>query len=144
MKKIPDIEIAKKMINLQQSATSRGFEFDLSFDTVKHLMTRTHCYYTNTEFEDEGKLSLSIDRVDTKKGYIEGNVVSCTQEINNKKCNLTMEEIQSLASKISEFLSRKEKPIKAQITKKPKRSKKPFKVEETALVRLEPESTNEN
>lgn len=125
MKKIPDIEVAKKMINLQQSATSRGFEFDLSFDTVKYLMTRTNCYYTGIEFEEDGKLSLSIDRVDTKRGYIEGNVVACTQDINGKKANLSLEEIQSLAYKISEFLGKKEKPT----NKKTKPKRKP-KVEE--------------
>ena len=38
MKHLPDIEVAKKMINLQQSATSRNIEFDLSFEiSASHL-----------------------------------------------------------------------------------------------------------
>ena len=92
MKKIPDIEVAKKMINLQQSATSRGIEFDLSFETVKSLLLRTNCFYTEAVFEDEGKLAFSVDRIDSKKGYIEGNVVACTIDINGKKSNLTIDE----------------------------------------------------
>lgn len=116
MKKIPDIEVAKKMINLQQSATSRNIEFDLSFETVKMLMTRTNCYYTGTKFEDEGKFALSIDRVDPKKGYIEGNVVSCTIDINSKKANLTIEEIHSISESIKEFYNK--------TTKKPRKNEK--------------------
>jgi len=115
MKQIPDIEVAKKMINLQQSATSRNIEFDLSFETVKSLLLRTNCYYTGLKFEDEGKFSFSVDRVDSKKGYIEGNVVACTIDINSKKSNLTMEEINQLYIKIQKFIVpikiKKSKPI---------------------------------
>jgi len=100
MKKISDIEVAKKMINLQQSATSRGYEYDLSFETVKTLMSRTHCFYTGVKFEDDGKNSMSIDRMDSKKGYVEGNVVACTVDINAKKANLTFEEIESIYKKL--------------------------------------------
>jgi hypothetical protein len=121
MKNIPDIEIAKKMINLQQSATSRNIEFDLSFETVKHLMTRTNCYYTGVKFEDEGKLAFSVDRVDSRKGYVEGNVVSCTVDINSKKSNLSHDEIKMLYEKVKEFLA----PQIAAEKKKPRR--KPIK-----------------
>jgi hypothetical protein len=118
MKKIPDIEVAKKMINLQQSATARGIEFDLSFETVKMLMTRTNCFYTGAKFEEEGANQLSVDRVDSKRGYIEGNVVACTVGINSKKANLTIEEIQQLSSKITEFIGKtnKKKPTKNEKT----------------------------
>lgn len=112
MKKIPDIEVAKKMINLQQSATSRNIEFDLTFETVKHLMTRTHCYYTGIKFEDEGKLAFSVDRVDSKKGYVEGNVVACTVDINSKKSNLSHDEIRLLNDKINEFLGKTKRKAK--------------------------------
>ena len=112
MKKLPDIEVAKKMINLQQSATSRNIEFDLTFETVKHLMTRTHCYYTGIKFEDEGKLAFSVDRVDSKKGYIEGNVVACTVDINSKKSNLSYEEIRMLNDKVNEFIGKTNKKTK--------------------------------
>jgi len=105
MKKIPDIEVAKKMINLQQSATSRGIEFDLSFETVKSLLLRTNCFYTGVVFEDEGKLAFSVDRIDSKKGYIEGNVVACTIDINAKKANLTIEEIEQLYKKLIPYFT---------------------------------------
>lgn len=82
MKKMKDVTVAQKMINLQQSASSRNLEFDLSFNTVKFLMEQTQCFYTGIEFQPDGKFSFSVDRVDPKIGYIEGNVVACTVDLN--------------------------------------------------------------
>lgn len=93
-KGIPDIEVAKKMLNLKQSADSRNIKFDLSFLTLKKLMEQKKCFYTNINFESKGDLALSIDRIDNKLGYIEGNVVACTVEMNRKKADITLEEIE--------------------------------------------------
>ena len=101
MAKLEDIDVAKKMINLQQSATSRNLEYNLTFETTKRLMSYSRCYYTNFEFND--KNIFSIDRVDPKKGYIEGNVVACTIEINSKKSNLTIDEIHQLSNQLKKF-----------------------------------------
>jgi hypothetical protein len=117
MKTISDIEVAKKMINLQQSAISRNIEFDLSFETVKSLLLRTHCFYTGIKFEDDGKLSFSVDRVDSKKGYIEGNVVACSIDINSKKSNLTIDEINLIYQKIQKFIVPTKPKKPKQITK---------------------------
>lgn len=118
MKILTDIEVAKKMINLQQSAISRSIEFDLSFETVKSLLLRTHCFYTGIKFEDEGKLSFSVDRVDSKRGYIEGNVVACSIDINSKKSNLTIEEINLIYQKIQKFNIPQKSKNSRTITKK--------------------------
>lgn len=99
-----DIEIARKMINLHQSATSRGLEFDLSFETVKQLLSHTVCFYTGQKFEEVGKFSMSVDRLDPTKGYVEGNVVACTVDINSKKANLTVLEISQLYDKLKHYL----------------------------------------
>ena len=131
MKTISDIEVAKKMINLQQSAISRNIEFDLSFETVKSLLLRTHCFYTGIKFEDDGKFSFSVDRVDSKKGYIEGNVVACSIDINSKKSNLTIDEINLIYQKIQKFIV----PVK---TKKSKPITKTNKNEEITIVSDEP------
>ena len=124
MKTISDIEVAKKMINLQQSAISRNIEFDLSFETVKSLLLRTHCFYTGIKFEDDGKLSFSVDRVDSKKGYIEGNVVACSIDINSKKSNLTIDEINLIYQKIQKFI----------IPTKPKKPKPNTKIQKNEEI----------
>jgi hypothetical protein len=95
-----DIEVAKKLLNIYQSAMDRKLEFNLSFESVKTLLRFSTCYYTGRKFDVEGPYSRSIDRIDSSKGYIEGNVVSCTIDINGKKSNLSDEEIELLYQKI--------------------------------------------
>jgi hypothetical protein len=95
-----DVEVAKKLLNIYQSAMDRKLEFNLSFESVKTLLRFSTCYYTGRKFDVEGPYSRSIDRIDSSKGYIEGNVVSCTIDINGKKSNLSDEEIELLYQKI--------------------------------------------
>lgn len=97
---IKDIEVAKKMLKINQSANDRNLEYDLSFLTVKRLMSYKKCYYTGKEFKEDGLFARSFDRVDSSKGYIEGNVVACTVDINQKKTNLSVEEITILYNKL--------------------------------------------
>lgn len=95
-----DVEVAKKLLNIHQSAMDRKLEFNLSFESVKTLLKFQTCYYTGRKFEQDGPYSRSIDRIDSSKGYVEGNVVSCTVDINGKKSNLSDEEIELLYTKI--------------------------------------------
>jgi hypothetical protein len=95
-----DVEVAKKLLNIYQSAADRKLEFNLSFESVKTLLKFQTCYYTGRRFDNDGPYARSIDRIDSSKGYIEGNVVSCTVDINGKKSNLSDDEIELLYTKI--------------------------------------------
>ncbi len=95
-----DVEVAKKLLNIYQSAADRKLEFNLSFESVKTLLKFQTCYYTGRRFDNDGPYARSIDRIDSNKGYIEGNVVSCTVDINGKKSNLSDDEIELLYNKI--------------------------------------------
>ena len=97
---IPDIEVARKLVNIHSSAQSRNLEFDLSFEYVKKLLEYTTCFYTNVQFTEDGPHARSFDRVDNDKGYVIGNVVACTTDINGKKNNLTIDEIIFLYKKL--------------------------------------------
>jgi hypothetical protein len=97
---IPDIEVARKLVNIHSSAQSRNLEFDLSFEYVKKLLEYTTCFYTNVQFTEDGPNARSFDRVDNDKGYVIGNVVACTTDINGKKNNLTIDEIICLYKKL--------------------------------------------
>lgn len=110
-KEVTDLEVAKKMINIYQSAMDRKIEFDLSFEYVKKLLEFKTCYYTNVPFTEEGTNARSFDRIDSAKGYIEGNVVACTVDINGKKSNLSIEEIACLYNKLVAKATQK-KPAK--------------------------------
>lgn len=98
--KTKDVEVAKKLINIYQSSQDRKIDFDLSFDYVKRLLEHKTCYYTGIEFTEDGIHARSFDRIDSNQGYVEGNVVACTIDINGKKANLTFEEIEALYKKI--------------------------------------------
>lgn len=114
---VSDLEVAKKMLKIYQSAADRKLEFNLSFESVKKLLSYQTCYYTNKKFEDDGPFSRSFDRIDSSKGYIENNVVACTVDINGKKSNLSFDEIECLYKKLS---SAKKKDPNEEVTFEPK------------------------
>jgi hypothetical protein len=98
---ISDVEVAKKLVNIHSSAQSRNLEFNLTFECVKKLLEYTTCYYTNVTFTEDGPNARSFDRVDNEKGYVVGNVVACTVDINGKKNNLSIDEIVCLYKKLA-------------------------------------------
>ena len=97
---IPDVEVAKKLVNIHSSAHSRNLDFDLTFEYVKKLLEYSTCFYTNVTFTEDGPNARSFDRVDNDRGYVIGNVVACTTDINGKKNNLTIDEIICLYKKL--------------------------------------------
>jgi len=98
---ISDVEVAKKLVNIHSSAQSRNLEFNLTFECVKKLLEYTTCFYTNVTFTEDGIYARSFDRVDNDKGYVIGNVVACTVDINGKKNNLSIDEIVCLYKKLA-------------------------------------------
>ena len=107
---ISDVEVAKKLINIYQSAQDRKLQFNLSFEYVKRLLEYKTCYYTNKPFSEDGPNARSFDRVDSDKGYIEGNVVACTVDINGKKSNLSFEDISCIYLKLAKKKGKFENP----------------------------------
>ena len=97
---IPDVEVAKKLVNIHSSAQSRNLDIDLTFEYVKKLLEYSTCFYTNVTFTEDGPNARSFDRVDNDRGYVIGNVVACTTDINGKKNNLTIDEIICLYKKL--------------------------------------------
>ena len=97
---ISDVEVAKKLINIYQSAQDRKLQFNLSFEYVRRMLEYKTCYYTNKIFTEDGPNARSFDRIDSDKGYIEGQVVACTIDINGKKSNLSFEEISCIYLKL--------------------------------------------
>ena len=93
-----DLQVAQKMINIFDNAKKREIPFDLSFKEVKRLLTRKTCYFTGVPMNTipSHKYQRTFDRVDSFKGYVDGNVVACTQKINGAKDNLSKEEIEAL------------------------------------------------
>lgn len=90
-------------------AKKRGLFFSLSKDTFKKI-TGTNCYYCDAppRVVNPGKRNYGdyfgngIDRIDSTKGYEEGNVVSCCTACNTAKMSQTQEEFFDMVRKIYE------------------------------------------
>ena len=79
--------VANKWRNLRTSAAERGLEFGLTLAQLRSLMKRKRCYYTGKKFTEED--GLSLDRVDSSRGYVPNNLVACLTSVNHIKSNLS-------------------------------------------------------
>jgi len=99
-----DSKVIKRMFNgLRQRARTKGFPLQLSKKDVREIMYK-NCHYcgdgpSNTfvlfgeskEFRKEIKYQ-GIDRMDSNKGYIKGNIVPCCFQCNCLKWDNSMED----------------------------------------------------
>ena len=84
-----DLKVAQKYVSLSNNASSRRLEFSLTLNHVKKLLTAKKCYFTDS-------VQRTVDRLDASKGYTVENTVACTLGFNQKKNNLTAEEIKMM------------------------------------------------
>lgn len=102
------LSVARKFLSLQKSAEARGIEFDLSIERLAELCSNKTCYFSKETMtfyaHDSSELRsgnrklpdnyLTIDRLDSDKGYIDENVVACTHSMNQLKDQMTKEEFE--------------------------------------------------
>jgi len=99
---ITDLDVAKKLLRIAQSANNRGIDFDMSFAKVKKLMNAKKCFFTGVELEkeDDGAPNyITFDRVDADGGYTDNNVVACSSTFNKKKKDLSIIDIKIMYEK---------------------------------------------
>ena len=61
------------------------------------------CCYSGIVFSNNKKDKTTyptIDRIDSTKGYVEGNVCICTWLVNTMKSNLTVDQFKDIITKI--------------------------------------------
>lgn len=98
---LPD---TKKLYNqLKSSAKRRNIPFDLSISDLNELSFPISCpilgiplKFNRDQLQDN---SYSIDRIDSKKGYVIDNIIVVSWKANRLKNNATTEELE----KISKF-----------------------------------------
>ena len=85
------------------SAYKRKLEFNLSKEYIKTILEEQNykCFYTGEKFIDGKDIFTqpSIDRIDSNKGYIKGNIVICTVIANTVKQELTINNLYNLLHK---------------------------------------------
>jgi len=93
-----DLSICAKYTQLYNSAVNRGLTFDLSLYDVKKLLKRKYCAYTGIELTNNGQTNCrtqrTIERIDSKKGYVKGNVIAVSFVANQLK-NIILEDTTS-------------------------------------------------
>lgn len=104
---IQDLDVARKLSQIYQSAEKRGIECSISLKKVKQLLNRKRCFYTRKKFELKGEFAKTFDRVDNDLGYTDGNVVACTHRINVLKNNVSLKEITLLHQSLEEWKTKK-------------------------------------
>lgn len=93
-----DLAICLKYSQLYNSALNRGLTFDLSLYDIKKLLKRKYCAYTGIELTNNGQTTCrtqrTIERIDSKKGYVKGNVIAVSFVANQLK-NIILEDTTS-------------------------------------------------
>lgn len=85
--------LLEKLYKSKIRANNKNLEFDLDLEFLLYLWEKQKgkCYYTNRDLSliinDQNK--LSIDRIDSSKGYVKNNVVLCCNIVNYIKLDLS-------------------------------------------------------
>jgi hypothetical protein len=89
----------------QQSARYRGIEFDISLETLENIFTKQNgkCFYSGhtLEFEPGTRNKLTLDRIDSSKGYTHDNVVLCSYVVNIMKGSMSVNEFADIIIDLS-------------------------------------------
>lgn len=94
-------DMAKKLYeNSSKSFRTRTniSEYNLTKEYIQDLLDSQdyRCYYTRTKLATGSKLTNpTIDRIDSSKGYVTGNIVICTEIANIMKNDLSIEEFKN-------------------------------------------------
>lgn len=84
-------------ISSKDSAKTRGFEHNIK---VEDIIIPTHCPVLGLELKPKGRdeNSMTLDRIDTNKGYVKGNIAVISWKANKLKSNGTVEEFEKILS----------------------------------------------
>lgn len=95
--------------HLQKSAESRQIEFNVTKEHLWNLFIEQGrkcalsgldiCFYTH--YKNKKEQTASVDRIDSSKGYIEGNIQWVHKYVNLMKLNFSQDEFIELCSLIS-------------------------------------------
>lgn len=88
-----DLALARAYVNKANSCKSRKISFDLSLRRYRQLRRTRRCFYTGVELTPD---NFSLDRIDAGVGYTDSNTVACDLEFNQRKSNLTMDDMVAL------------------------------------------------
>lgn len=96
--------IQSRMAGWRSSAKKRGLEFSLKVDEIVSLYEAQErkCFYTGRDIvlSPNNQNVLSLDRLDSSKGYTTENVVICSLIVNKMKQDLSLDDFRSLCREV--------------------------------------------
>ena len=93
----------------KQNAKKRNLEHNIDLEYIKELFKIQEglCYYTGKEMfidtreKENNEDSVSLDRFDSSKGYIKGNIVLCRWVVNRMKNDINFKDFLQIVSEIN-------------------------------------------
>ena len=88
----------------KQRSKKMGWDFNITIENLIELYEKQKglCYISGVELslEKHSPRTISLDRIDSSKGYVVGNVALCTDFINKSKSDYTLDEFKELILEI--------------------------------------------
>jgi hypothetical protein len=102
-----DEYIARKYIQILESAKKRNKAFNLELSDIEEIVNENKCYYTGVTLTNKKGCNFqrTVDRVDNREGYVKGNVVACSHLANKLKNELFESPTSSIYTNIK-FMSK--------------------------------------
>lgn len=97
--------LSGKITQWKSGAKRRGIDWEVTAVDIEQLPPV--CHYTGLELTmDVGERNtFSIDRLDSSRGYVRGNIVPCCAPINKMKLDLKTEDFLSWCNLVARFHS---------------------------------------
>lgn len=105
----PEAKIKALLYVAKSRAPQRGLEFDITIDDIEIV---THCPLLGVELgysnsRTHNRNSASLDRIDSRLGYVKGNVWIISRRANTIKSDATSQELKTIADGIEKKMKEK-------------------------------------
>lgn len=92
-----------RVISAKNRAKYKGLEFNIELKDILDLLEKQNycCYYSGVKFDnDKEDYTMSIDRIDSLKGYTKDNIILVLSCVNYMKNNMKEEIFLDIVNKI--------------------------------------------
>jgi len=100
----PEYKLKNLLKHAKVHAKNRNREFNISLQDLEQLerAQQNRCAISGVLFEDSGNKSISLDRINSNKGYSKDNIQFVTKIVNVMKSNFELKEFLDTCKLISE------------------------------------------
>lgn len=105
LKRLENIDNKIKYIcrKAKSRSADKGYEFDLTPEFLLGLYEKQRglCYFSGMKLEAVGENAVSLDRLDSSKGYTKDNICLCCLSINIFKTDLPLDKFLSFCKMVA-------------------------------------------